>query len=387
MHDIVTDTIDTTFDVRARLARLHAWRDEWQQDDQQLVTRLRQLAPTDKDLGRQMGSLRQRLKLRCLREPLTFPQQLSAESVAAIRGHLVSQFATLTSAERLLWLDNLLFLMTPDLWRLHDKIKRVLRSRSFGQRRNFLLGGHSGMGKTTYLDWLTALNLPFVGASHNVVPMIKVDAPTAKNAPKVLVRRLILECGRTYLKGDDEEDLLEKLDLFLQQCEVQLMIIDEVEHLTQGNMRRRVLDISNMTQDIPIVCASCEPWRWTQGDVEVAGRWNDYFELTPYTGDRLSALLAFIEMLLPFTHSSHLAEQALPAFETAEGSATWIERWTKGILRDVMILVKDASEIAICDQQPSLSLAILERAWRGIQERPLETPEGACHEQHTRSRE
>jgi hypothetical protein len=56
-----------------------------------------------------------------------------------------------------------------------------------------------------------------------------------------------------------------------------------------------------MTQDIPIICASCNPTNWTIGDVEVAGRWNDYFELPQYLGERLCDLLTFIETLLPFT--------------------------------------------------------------------------------------
>lgn len=251
MYEIVTDVIDTTFDVRKRLSRMQAWREEWQQQDQQLRAKLQHLSGSDKELGKQIGSLRKRLRLRCLREPLEFPVGLSGESYVAIRQHLVQQFATLSAEERLAWLDNFLFIMTPDLWHLHHKIERVLAYRSYGQRRNFLLGGLSGVGKTTYLNWLTALNLPVIAAGHNSVPIIKVDAPTTKNAPKVLVRRLILECGKTYLKGDDEEDLLEKLDLFLQQCDVHLMVIDEVEHLTQWQMRRRVLDISNMTQHSP----------------------------------------------------------------------------------------------------------------------------------------
>ncbi|MFZ1176781.1 MAG: hypothetical protein WAO15_11040, partial [Mycobacterium sp.] len=51
----------------------------------------------------------------------------------------------------------------------------------------------------------------------------------------------------------------------------------------------------------------CHPQKWVQGDNEVAGRWNDYFGLTQHSGERLSALLAFIELLLPFSKRSYLA--------------------------------------------------------------------------------
>src|SRR5437667_11879678 len=40
--------------------------------------------------------------------------------------------------------------MTADLRKLDDKIAKVRNYRSLGQTRNFLLGGESGMGKTTY---------------------------------------------------------------------------------------------------------------------------------------------------------------------------------------------------------------------------------------------
>ncbi len=132
MNEIVTDVIDTSFDVRKRLSRMQGWREEWQQQDHQLRAKLQHLSGSDKELGKQIGSLRKRLRLRCLREPLEFPVGLSGESYVAIRQHLVQQFATLSAEERLAWLDNFLFIMTPDLWHLHHKIERVLAYRSYG---------------------------------------------------------------------------------------------------------------------------------------------------------------------------------------------------------------------------------------------------------------
>ncbi len=259
--------------------------------------------------------------------------------------------------------------MTPDLWKLHEKVKKVLGYHSLGQQRNFLLGGHSGMGKTTYLNLLSALNVPVVEALRNRIPIIKVDAPVSNASPKTLLRRMILECGMTYLKGDDEEDLLMQLDLYLQKCNVELIIVDEVEHIARPEMQRRLLDISNMTQGIPMICASCNPTRWVSGDVEVAGRWNDYFELPQYRGERLSDLLTFIEMLLPFSQESNLALQEVKlGSKMIDGPAKLIQEWTGGILRDIMILIRDASQRAIENDLPCLSLELLGKTWKDIQE-------------------
>ena len=373
MNDIVTAVIDETFDVRRHLARMGVWQDEWSSEDEQLRARLRPLKtnkPLDKQLGKQIGRFRKRLKMRRVREPL----EISAKTIATedgyrlLRQNLAKQFLALPKEDRMLWLNNFVFIMTPDLWKLHEKVKKVLGYYSLGQQRNFLLGGQSGMGKSTYLNWLSALNIPTVEALRNRIPIIKVDAPVSNATPKTLLRRMILECGLTYLKGDDEEDLLMQLDLYLQQCDVELIIVDEIEHISRPEMRRRLLDISNMTQDIPIICASCNPMNWTIGDVEVAGRWNDYFELPQYLGERLSELLTFIETLLPFTQESNLAlPQVKSGAHMIKGPAKLIQEWTGGILRDIMILIRDASQQAIERDLPCLSPELLEETWKGIQ--------------------
>ncbi len=374
MNDIVTTVIDEAFNVSHHLTRMRAWQDEWSREDEQLRARLRPLKtnkPLDKQLGKQIGRFRKRLKMRRVREPL----EINAETIAneeryqLLRQSLRKQFAALSKEDRLMWLNNFLFIMTPDLWKLHEKVKKVLRYYSLGQQRNFLLGGHSGTGKTTYLNLLSALNAPIVEELRNRVPIIKVDAPVSNATPKTLLQRMILECGLTYLRGDNEEDLLMQLDLYFQQCDVELLIVDEIEHISRPDMRRRLLDISNMTQDIPIICASCNPTSWTIGDVEVAGRWNDYFELPQYLGERLSDLLTFIEILLPFTEESFLAlRQIKSGTSIVDGPAKLIQEWTGGILRDIMILIRDASRQAIEDDLPCLSPQLLRQTWKGIQE-------------------
>lgn len=333
--------------------------------------------PLDMQKGEQIGRLRKRLKARRVREPLEIvvssQESEEGEGYRHVRQNLAAQFATSSKEERLLWLNNFLFIMTPDLWRLHKKVKNVLGYNSLGQQRNFLLGGHSGMGKTTYLNWLSALNIPIVEEQRNRVPVIKVDAPVSNITPKSLLQRMLLDCGLTYLKGDGEEDLLMKLDLYLQQCDVELIIVDEIEHISRPDMRRRLLDISNMTQGIPIICASCNPTAWTVGDIEVAGRWNDYFELPQYLGERLSDLLAFIETLLPFTQESFLAyRQVRSGTDMLDGPAKLIQQWTGGILRDIMILIRDASQRAIEKSLPCLSPTLLAETWKEIQTERVE---------------
>jgi AAA domain len=377
MNKIVTAIVDEKFDVGRRLTQMRTWQDEWRNEDERLRERLRQLnpgKPLDEQRGHQIGRLRKRIKIRRVREPLQIAfeaqENNEGEGYRIVRQNLMTQFAALSKEDRLLWLDNFLFIMTPELWGLHKKVMKVLGHNSLGQQRNFLLGAHSGMGKTTYLDFLSALNLPADEGQRNRVPVIKVDAPVSNVSPKTLIQRMLLDCGLTYLKGDGEEELLMKLDLYLQLCDVELIIVDEIEHISRPEMRRRLLDISNMTQGIPIICASCNPTNWTIGDVEVAGRWNDYYELPQYLGERLSDLLVFVETLLPFSEESYLALRDVRAgTRTIDGPAKLIQQWTGGILRDIMILIRDASQRAIEQDLPCLSPKLLEETWKGIQEK------------------
>ena len=109
---------------------------------------------------------------------------------------------------------------------------------------------------------------------------------------------MLLACGATLVRGDEEHHL-RLLELYFQRCGVELLIVDEVEHITHPGLRRRLLELSNLT-GVPIVCASCNPIAWTAGDTEVQGRWNDYFELTQFTGPRLDVFLSMLDLLLPF---------------------------------------------------------------------------------------
>jgi len=355
--------MDDRLDVRHRLRQLRDWQQTWQQEDQLLEQRAMQLEGNsllDIQKGAQIASLRRRLRLNLVKAPLEIdPALVEQVSYPTLRRRLAQQFAGLSQAERQLWLNNFLFILTPDLRQLNQKIEKVRQYRSFGQQRNFLLGGQSGMGKTTFLNWLTANLMPQVAADHNWVPIVKIDAPeSSKYSPKPLFQRMILECGMNYAKGDNEETLLMKLALYFQKCRVELLVVDEVEHLTRPAVRRRLLEVSNLCPGVPIVCASCHPFKWVEGDLEIAGRWNDYFELTQYTGQRLRQLLVYLELLLPFSQPSALA---LP------GTVELIETWTGGILRDIMLLILDASTRAIKQGLSHLEPDLLAATWQDLQ--------------------
>jgi len=365
---MTTALLDPSLDVNRHLADLRTWQAEWQRIDYQLEEQLLPLSGNnllELQQSVHISNVRRRMAMTLVKEPLSIPESvLKHLGVRLIRERFAQQFASLTKEERLLWLNSFLFFMTADLRKLDDKIMKVRGYRSLGQTRNFLLGGESGMGKTTYLDWLIFNHLPVVEKERNHVPIIGIEAPVSQNTARPLLWRMLLECGQTYVKNDNEEILLMKLVLYFQKCGVELIVIDEVQHIKRPELKRRVLEVSNMTRGIPMICAATHPITWTEGDPEIKGRWNDVFQLTQYTGTRLDGLLATIELFLPFSQDSHLTKREV---EGNPGPAVLIEQWTGGILRDIMILIRDACRRAIEQSRPCLERAILEAAWKDIQ--------------------
>lgn len=379
--------LDDKIVVRQRLQQLSDWHAAWMEQtaflDQQIAAISDAPNPREVDLQKaeQISSLRRRLELQQVKMPFEIsPEIVKTIGYHALRQHLVKQFVQLTKAERVFWLNNFLFIMSPDLRKLNDKIVRIRAYRAFGQQRNFLLGGISGIGKTTYLDWFTSNYTPFVERERNHVPIIKIDAPEG-NSTKELLQRMIVACGANYLERDREGTLLKKVLLYFQKCGVEVMIVDEVEHIKSHNVRRRLLEVSNLTFHVPIICASCEPHRWIEDDAEIEGRWNDYFRLERYTGRRLKQLLAFLNLLLPFAQDSFLSSppkkkaQVSSQTDAAEDPSqdevvNFIQEVTKGKLGNIMLLIKEASNDAINQDLPYLDKDLLRKTWNTIQTKP-----------------
>jgi hypothetical protein len=364
-------TLNLDADVNRRLADLCTWVAEWQAEDDRLRQRIENLDPNrraDVLLGSQISGVRRHLACQITRQPVYLdPDSVRRIGFTALRQHLAPQYTRLDLADRRLWLTNLSFLLTPTLQALIEKLDALRRYRSLGQTRCLLLGGVSGTGKSSFLSWYAANHLPRVQSMRNHAPVIKIDAPVSNRSPKPLFQRMLLACGATIMRGD-EEHYLRLLELFFQQCGVELLIVDEIEHITLPHLRRRLLELSNLT-GVPIISASCNPIAWTAGDTEVQGRWNDYFELTQFTGPRLDALLTLLDLLLPFDQDSRLGVRVIPAAQgqaTVAGPAHYIEQWTDGILREIMVLVVDASLKALETKQRCLTMDILTRAWHDI---------------------
>jgi hypothetical protein len=204
---MIAPPLDESLDVRLRLTQLAQWQREWQRIDRHLEDQMSQLDGNKLPQLQQanhIANVRRRMAMTLVKTPLSVPESVLLRlGVRRIRELMASQFASLTKEERLLWLNSFIFLMTSDLQQLDEKIANVRSFRSLGQTRNFLLGGESGMGKTTYLDWLIFHQLPEVEPERNRVPIVGIQAPVSNQTARPHRRKLKRALGKKEGKKRD----------------------------------------------------------------------------------------------------------------------------------------------------------------------------------------
>jgi len=361
-----TKTLSATLDVAGHLGSLKACKGTYERQDADLRRRRRGL-DVNKHMERQklaqIKEMRSRIKVLLVGTPLVIdPRILETEGgFAPLRSALGRQYLKLAKEDRKLWLNTLMFIVTPDLYTVMDKIKLISEDISLGQQRNLLVGGPSGLGKSTLLDWYTICLDRRVVAVRNVIPGVKADAPDSKNAPKAIYERLLLEFGTVYLRGLSQIALRQMLMGCVEQCDTTRVIVDEVENIVGAAMKTHFVDLCNALKGVTIICASCNPYNFVAGpdsNQALRGRFQDCVTLEPYRGARLKALLTLIDLLLPFPEPSNLGHDVV---------VRMIEERTRGVLRDIMPLIRTACRTAIDTDAENVSVSLLEATWARLQ--------------------
>ena len=384
MKHLETSMLDATLDVHHRLHNLVMWEEAAQAQINQLDAQIAALNIANKrDINQAIELYARRRRLSSLRLPIPFeidPKVVETLGYQNLRRHLVSQFLRLTVDERLLWLHNLSFLLTPDLRRLTNMIVTTQEQFSQGQQRNTLLIGASGMGKTAYLSWLASQSLP----------ILYIDAPVTQN-PRHLFQRVLQASGISYFKRDSEELLMQLASRF-QNSGFEALIVDEMHHLEALAVRLRLSELSHMINPVPLIGVICAPIRMKAND-RLADLFGFSFQLEPYSGVRLQQFLNMINLILPFPQDSfggsfpykHGDLGPTPdQFLSQEGY--FIQMATQGILRDIMRLITRASEEAIKQELLYVSLDVLQHSWQQFYLQSVQQAQpaagGARHDSH-----
>jgi len=268
-------TMDAQTDVRTRLGALRVWQADYQRQIGQLedrISHLHEMYHTEKTrVGKQrifqqtshLAIYRKRFQLLQVQKPFTLAFE-QRDTYQSILNHLLPQYATLTRAEKLLWLNNLIFLMTPDVKQLCAKLDALQGFQTAGQERNLLVSGASGSGKSSVLHWYTLCHTPVLEAQRTHIPVVMVEPLEDDPSRKSLLEQIILGCGDTYIGQVRPLELLNQVNACFAWCQTRLLLVDELNHLATNKQRRQLLSITNKCGGVSIVGSAVYPKRFRE---------------------------------------------------------------------------------------------------------------------------
>ncbi|TAK11971.1 MAG: hypothetical protein EPO32_10230 [Anaerolineae bacterium] len=323
----------------------------------------------------QLQHLRDSLSLKLLPPPieLTAKNLESEMAYNDLRCAFLPRYASFSREDKIFWLNNLLFLVTSDVREFLNLISNRLHDAEVGQRVGFSLVGTSGMGKSSMLYWVLCNNLAREDETktRRLQNAAFVETPSSNRSEKFLPMALCWSVGSYPSQRWLEGQIISEARRAFAFAHTELLMLDEIVNVRTEIIRRLFIEICNQLRNTLIVCSGASTTVWAEGDVEVKGRWGEALHLEKYTGARLRALLSFVEILLPFTQPSYLALDQIKIgtkkTDVVDGPAIYIEKWTGGVLREIMRLIIAASKNGIQDER--ITMENLQSTWKSMHRR------------------
>ncbi|MQF75146.1 TniB family NTP-binding protein, partial [Vibrio parahaemolyticus] len=227
--------------------------------------------------------------------------------------------------------------------------------------------GDSGSGKTTIIDKYLVDNPRMEANDGSIIPILFTSLPANAN-PVTASERLLSSMGDplAFSHGKDPAELMKIVNDLLRECRVELIIIDEFQHMID----RKSKDVLHSTADwlkmiiidskIPVVLFgmpySTEILRVNN---QLRGRFESQHHLKPFRVKDTSELIrykTFMTMLdaaLPFLEESGLA---------SEDIMKRVYIFSKGNMRLIRRLINKAAKFALLENAPCISLKHFARA-------------------------
>jgi type II secretory pathway predicted ATPase ExeA len=224
----------------------------------------------------------------------------------------------------------------------------------------------SGCGKSTLAKSYADLYPRREEDDRTVIPVLYVELPGQPTA-KVFAESMLNSMGASYAERGGAEEKLERIRKLLVECRVELVILDEMQHVVD-NLDSRSRDITADTFK-NLMNRSCVPHVFVGGPTcrgyfvqnqQLGRRCTPKVHLRPFgiasTGESLDfqRLLKALAMRLPFSKSSAL-------LDTAMVEPLWFASF--GLIGQLTQLVKAALEIALESGAETLSRGHLSRAF------------------------
>lgn len=262
------------------------------------------------------------------------------------------------------------FIKLPHVKRITASLDRMYAYHCCNEEaEHLMLVGESGVGKSTLLAKYAAEHPPIEHEEFTEVPVLYValgPSPT----PKTLAHTLLRVLGDPKWSTGREVELTARLVFLIKQCHVQLVIIDEANHLidkggektlhTAADWIKRLVDatrVSFVLAGVPRIT------RLLDTNDQLRERFREVVEINRLSVAGDSAKLEFRNVLATFKKFL----QDLPAIDISGEVLTCLFAFaTDGRLRDIQRLLVRAVELAYEHPDPRLTDKVLAQSFRTV---------------------
>jgi energy-coupling factor transporter ATP-binding protein EcfA2 len=228
--------------------------------------------------------------------------------------------------------------------------------------------GPTGVGKSTLLNSYAAQHPRQVLAETTRLPVLKVTVP-AKASIRNFVTRLLVAVGDPLADRGTVGSLELRLLGLLRDSEVEVLMVDDLQHFVDRDSERVLHDVSNwlknLVKETHIACVIAglpEAEQVLNANPQLGRLFGDPHHLHPFTWDpkqpdtiqEFRTFLQTLEGLLPLPEASYLAamEMAWRCYVASGGCMAYL-----------MNLIRRAAQAAIQRDQPRLDQALLTEAF------------------------
>ncbi|WP_068773769.1 TniB family NTP-binding protein [Paenibacillus sp. FJAT-26967] len=232
------------------------------------------------------------------------------------------------------------------------------------------IGGRTGVGKTTLLEQYLERYPRKMMKTYTHVPILYVKVPPRAKSPKALASKILRQLGDLLFDSGSEENMTERIQTFVQKCHIEMIILDEFQHLIDRDTQHVLALASDWLKTlaeeirIPVVlCGLPESQRIFEHNEQLDGRYANRILFEPFHfGSREEQLefrkfLKYMDDQLPFCESSNLGDPQ---------TAAKIYYFSHGVPRYIKDMLREATKIALRKGEDCLTERALRDAYHRI---------------------
>lgn len=230
-----------------------------------------------------------------------------------------NEIMQLSNKERLRFLDEDIIIEYPKVKKVHQILDHLLDKPKKPRMQNLLIIGESNIGKTSIINSFVYKHTSYTIEDEDGMSVIIRPVISALASDNADVKHLYISILEQFWTPFNPSDSLAKLrhQMFhlMRECNVKILIIDEVHHFLRGTPRqqRNVMDalknIGNILM-IPLVCVGIkESELILTSDPQLSSRF-DIIKLSRWELDKdFRGLLQSFERRLPLQKPSHIYDK------------------------------------------------------------------------------